>query len=414
MAPASLSLWERGSRPVPQSAVVAIDNALRCGGALTDLSFALTTPQVSDGRAVWMHNFPAESGPVWTWIRTPNVTATTAEISWGPWRAAIEVPTGDGVVVTAPFSIPNPAAVVDVVGGGWVDFGRSDPTGLAPAPIVAGLELVRPTEDRNNTLRLLSDHFRTLLDRAGRSSVELARFLGIDIDVVDSVVGVRHSASAIPTLSAADADGSSPGVIGARFLRARTARALSWNDVVALCAKLPGADQLGKVTLAAVRSFESGGMPRVRELVARLDTCLRLDGHLGVVELGTGNGAQEIRFPEYWVGPVWIGVAGATDVDVELRWGDYRRLFRAASPVRVTCRKSVPGRDPLLVRAPAGSSVSWGVGHDSGAVDVNADWLPVETSSQVRLIDTALELLLAITGRTSADLEAFACGAASG
>lgn len=407
----AVSQYENGRITAGAEVVGSIDAALGADGVLIDLAFALRTPESLRPARTWRHNFEPGGGPVWAWVRAAGaVRVVSCRFGWGPARVAVTEPAGaDGVIVTSPLSVPNPAVTVDLEQPGWVDFGRGVPPSWLPIPVVDAGHMVQPSSQQDYTLRLVSDRLRQVLIADDRSTAELAAFLGYDVDVLQAVVG-RTRERPDPFVRPRPAMSRQPPS-GARLQTIRTGRGMSRDDVVRGAARHPGAAEARPVTEDRIRAAENGTPSFNGDLLARLDMVYRCDGELTYQALGTASGeGLSITFPSYWTGPVWLSFQPLEkpELDVILRWDRLLRPIKMTGPTSVTCRKSSLPQCPLEVaHTSLPCVVTFGIGKDATAVDVNDAWQSGDRYATEELFEDVLKGIAALAGRSTAELAAF-------
>ncbi len=172
------------------------------------------------------------------------------------------------------------------------------------------------------------------------------------------------------------------------------------------------APALPKVSRPALERVERLGVaPQADRWLSRLDMVYRADGRLGIERAyNSAEGAPtkrrfgtaavtEFKFPEYWVGPVWLQASsdrGRGEVaSLELTWGPWRRRQRIRSGQVVTMRKARLGAVPLQVELPAGWHFVAGTGAAGTAWDINDDWQPRSLSAGRALLSQTLATLSA-------------------
>lgn len=416
----TLSQWESGRRKVDAETVADIDRLVGADHALSDLAFAVGTPTGLPCLSRWAHNFAREDRAVWAWLRCPTDVideSVKAGIIWGPWRGVVDVPSGDGLVVTSPVSVPNPAALVQLGSPGWVDFGRGAPPWWLPVPIVDATKIVAPDDDTDFVLGLVSDKLAARLKENGRTAADLATFLDLPSAAIEAVVGSGGGRQAggvtIP---------KRPAVVGRSradskgdLLRAvRVARNLSLRDVVRIAASLPGISDLDEpISLHAIRQLEKGQYPRVPEIVPRLDVVYGCDGlltHHYIFRERQGRLLRE-RFPPYWVGPVWLEVVPTENQagHIEIRWNGHRRPVELHGPTFVTFRQAWAGMPPVEIACIDSCIVSGGLGREDEAVDINAQWIPDGYREPI-VVDEVFAAVLGMGHKTLEDFDQFLSG----
>lgn len=416
----TISRWEAGDRQPDLYSIRALDRELNAGGAFEDLTFALRTPQTLRPKYSWSHNYPPGGSPVWAWVRTPPTPESTVEIvaSWGGYSFALAATNGrTGIILTSPTSVANPAATIDLDTAGWVDFGRGTPPPWLPIQNCDVLKIGEiETEPFTHTLRRLAAHVKSLLAANGRSASEFAEFLGQSAGVVASALGADPPETRVWPIPRFTRSHHRQTPSGRRLREIRTGRGYSLREVEALARNLPTREDVPDLTLHELRAAETRWSARRiskrSHLLGRLDVIYRADGDLVCQRLGETATPAQLRFPPYWVGPVWLQLSGreGTTTRFELRWGPHRRLHDTEVESIVTCRQSQPDQVPLHVVAEPLARVSWGIGRRDDAIDINSDWLPVDASGPGEQLEELTNLLLTWVGRTREELDEFLRG----
>jgi transcriptional regulator with XRE-family HTH domain len=407
-APSAVGHWEQSRRLVPRLQLLELDRVLGAGGALADLVFALRTPKTIAARHRWYHNYDTSGGPVWAWLRTETSEPSSARIQWGPYRLYLPaIDTLTGTIINAPVSVDNPPTLVELSTPGWVDFGRGNVPESLAIPVIAGPDLLTIDDAHNETIGVVADHLRQLLDRFGRTEYDLAAFLGLRPKLVAEVLGRAGQRALVETIDArrtvADIDRAR---LGDRLIAIRKGRGITQREVSRLLCNLPGVDELPPVTDYHIRSIESDRQPRVEHLISRLDLLYRCGLLTDEPVGGAMAGPSEVIFPNFWVGPVWVTVEpyAASTVEVELRWGRYRRPLLVHGLTTVSFRKSRPGQEAVEINVPANCGWRAGIGDHPEAVDINANWMHVDEIAQRAIVAELLQRLLDLAGR---DLRSF-------
>lgn len=404
----AISQWESGHRPSgpTQPQVEAIDRRFAANGCFSDMYAAVRTPTGLDADCDWFHNFQGTSGPCWGWVRTGHAGQVNGHLDVGPFRLEFEVPPGDGVFIQSFAFASNPAVHVHLETPGWVDFGR----GLVPnelgVPVVVAVDyaVMGPGAARDPAMSAVTR--AVLEERFGRKPGWFEEFkatAGRRVEVgrqlltrtLKAPFGTSADLTADPPATALSAQRWS----GDRYARLREARGLSLVDAADLATQLdPG---LPHVTKDHVHRLEQGSTPRVPQLIERLDMVYRADGRSCTVQIDAVHevrpGHVEVRFPSYWIGPVWVQFLRAEPGDISvarLTWRPWRKHVRLVHDAVVTCRRSVTAAAPLAVDVPQGWRVTAGVGVHPKAIDVNEGWGFVDPTAAKQALTYYYEIVL--------------------
>jgi transcriptional regulator with XRE-family HTH domain len=433
-SPASISMWESGERAsrsnshMPQ--ISAISKALGLPAeqamALEGMWSAAGTVTVLPSRLRWAHNFQEPPTPAWAWVR-PAVTgadgvASLQVTNW--WSEALQgskefaCGTG-GVFLLYATTVTNPPLEVSLATAGWVDFGR----GRVPADVAAsiGATVIDARDIVTFSMPvdqpLAPEHHREAHGTLRRArDVTLALGLGWRIFVphlgmikpqhaTHSLDGSSLRPSASPGETITDSEGrvERQALMPAAQLRAlREGRGLSREQVVQQVAAL---DPRNPVTTHAIEMIEATGrFPDVAGLLAALDHVYGCDGRLGLDRIFYSVAARPVagnryavRFPAYYVGPIWVQATGrdANDVGiVDLTWGPWRRRQKVRSAMLLTTRKARPDAVPLTVSAPRGWRVIAGTGAAPTAADINHGWHPVSIRAGVAVLREGVDAII--------------------
>ena len=415
VAASTVSMWESGRRTAHASVVAKVAQALGLppaeNAALNGLLRAATTPLAVAPQITWAHNFQPPSQPAWLWIRPdPSSGLQRVTLSWGPFVATITEPLPTaGLLIHAPASAPNPPVVVTLDAAGWVDFG----VGVVPPAVAEQLGI-----DMRDARTLLKA-FEPLTPGLGphepvagplapwfEQGRDLARRLGLAWELIAPHFGVlRPGWSEVGPGIPGEADRPLSTVLllpPPELQRCRESRGLSRRELADRVNALDGFNQL---TAKAIEKLElTGRPPDIAGVTARLDRVLELDGRLGLDRTyyshNPATTTHRIRFPDYWIGPVWIQVF--TDrieaVGVDLIWGPWKRRQRLHHGAVVTTRKSEAGAGSLQVITPRGCRVVAGTGLPPMARDINGGWRPLNTAAAVRLVRDGIMAVLRPAG----------------
>lgn len=436
-SPASISMLESGKRAtrssprLPQISAIAGKLSLPRHQmmALQDMWSAAGSVTVVVPRSRWAHNFP-EPSPAWAWVRPREVgadgMATVQVTNW--WGEALQGSRtftcgSGGVILCYATTVTNPPLEVSLASAGWVDFGRgripSAVAGLLGAILLDAREMIdfsMPVDPPLDADDRREGH-RTL----GRAR-DVALSLGLGWRIFAPHVGMiraHHSTHSLdgsslepsgwPGETVTDSQGNveRQALVSAAQLRAlREGRGLSREQVVN---KVNSFDPLNHVTAHAIETMEATGtFPDVPGVVAALDHAYGCDGRLGLdrvfdsVAIPPDKGNKyTVRFPAYYVGPIWVQATGrdANDTGViDLTWGAWRRRQRVDSAMLLTTRKARPDSVPLVVAIPKGWRVVAGTGAAPTAADVNHGWHPVTFKAGIAMLREGVDAILASQG----------------
>lgn len=403
------SMWETGARRISIDHLRRLDGLHSADGALVDLALALDTPQGLPPRTLWAHNPQGPSRPHWAWLRPrPGEGRVDALLLWGAFAFDCSAPCDDrGFFVTSPVSMPNPPVWVHLRAPGWVDFGQGRIPDELGVPAFEAVTAARLSTGGQSPVGLVDPSVVTRFRREPRFAEAVVDFFGLKAELIRQVFSAVE-----PKNYMADLTTDPPGPVAATrpfdgpALRAlREARGLSQADAAQLASDmLPD----HPVSEDQVRVLERGGNPRPRLLRSRLDTAYRGDGVTGVEDLDVAGtrSPYAIEFPPFWIGPIWVALEGDDPAPgrVELAFGRHRKHVMARPGVTLTCRRSIPEKEPLVVSCPPGWRVDAGVGHRPEARDVNWGWRDVNDAS-TRGDAPVHELFLGLFGRTRAEFE---------
>jgi transcriptional regulator with XRE-family HTH domain len=391
----ALNQWEHGVRAPTRTQLRQIDDLYTARGALLDLCLAVGTAAAFEPRLSWSHNFTEEAGPVWAWLRPASTAGQVlAELSWGPVHTRVdEGCSADGLFVASPVSPANPPLHVRLDAPGWVDFGRGVPPTALGLPIIDAAQIVPDADGGAHDSRWLFDATAPLF----------ARLQAIFRRLSGSRRSLRPYFSTLSPLTgdeqpdALSGSEDEPGLVvePSELRRIREARNLSREDVAREASKL---DRAHEVDAHIIRNLEHGRSPRVVGLLSRLDMIYRADGRLGVETVRAEPvrpGLWLARFPEYWIGPVWVNFASRRPTteaiaDVVITWFPWRTRLRVHHGTSVTFRRATFDAAAPEISVPPGWLVQVGVGLPRTAHDVNADWRPAGRRAVVVLLRDGL------------------------
>lgn len=344
-------------------------------------------------------------------IRAADPTAdTTVWADWGPVYAK-DIRVGpSGTVINVPVSVPNPAANFHFRNGvGWVDMG----TGRIPRDLgfdaVRGVDLIEAP-----FLDYATQVFMRRIRSWGRGrpgwEQHVMSFFGGATFVRDALAVPTDAADKDPAINVDLRGRRGPAVQrpeGADFERARSGRLRSRPDVASVTTSM---DPTHPASEDQIRRLEAGGSPRVRLLRARLDVICQADGHLtddpvDVVLVhtdGGGTATHEVRFPDWWVGPVWFRATtpGGLPLKLRVQWGDWVKEPTLDSGQTAAARRPAHDYPAPLLTAPFKAVVTAGLGRVDGAVDINRHWDMVDSRAERRLVRQFRRTYLATFTRT--------------
>lgn len=433
---ASISMLESGDRATRSSPrlpqIGAIAEALGLPRnqrkALQDMWSAAGSVTVVPPRTRWAHNF-AEQLPAWAWVRPREASADGTAVhvtNW--WGEALQgsrrLACGPGgVILCYPTTVTNPPPEVSLGQAGWVDFGR----GAIPAAIAARLGAVLLDAREIIGSSMPADPPLSADDRReGRTTLGRARDVALSLGlgwrifaphvgmlrphhVAHSLDGSSLEPAAWPGQVTTDNQGNveRQALVSAAQLRAlREGRGLSREQVASDVSAL---DPGNRVTAHAIETMEATGrFPDVTGVVSALDHVYGCDGRLGLdrvfdsvaVRPGKGN-KYSVRFPAYYVGPVWVQAAGRDANDtgmIDLTWGSWRRRQRVRSAMLLTTRKARRDSVPLVIAIPGGWRAVAGTGAAPTAADINHGWHPVTFKAGIAMLREGVDAILAAQG----------------
>jgi transcriptional regulator with XRE-family HTH domain len=427
--PNNLSQWENGSRNPHPVMVRRLGVALGLSpdeqDALLGLWRAAGSVVALPPRIRWEHNYQPESdrkhhsaaqgGPAWVWLRCASgADKVSVSVGWGPWGEDIRLPaTRSGMLASAPFSLPNPPIQVTFSQPSWADFG----SGKIPQGVSDRLQIQRFVAANLAHGRLDDPPELSAVEEAEvKHGLDGMKWLGeskVNIlwqQIKPRLGAMRPSKEPRPLQGATivqtnwteplrtDATGDlidqflqTPAQIKAIRKNGRNLSAEAAAQAVNN-ANLVGEDDV--VSSNQIENLERRGtIPTSSRIIARLDYVYGMDGYLGIERVFSSrsmktqvnkDGQWTIRFPEFWIGPIWLQLRAPKrlsdeggEVQLDLQWGPWRRLQMVRDATVVTTRKSTPENDVLLVRPLKGWNLIAGTGLVPGAIDINGYWYPV-------------------------------------
>ncbi|MCP3987823.1 MAG: helix-turn-helix domain-containing protein [Actinomycetia bacterium] len=381
--PTALSNWELGARSMSLD-MHQIDEALEADGVLAGLMWALATPEGLEPSRAWTNVFPGPSTPVWMWIRTEE-PSLRIEAEWGVFRLESERQIdSNGLFITLGASVKASPVVVQLSARGWVDFGRGEiPSTVPDAEVIGAISLARPSSATGVFMDLFSaemaDRFKT---SHPREIASLTREAPNRVTTFFERFTRPHSASNQPRPPMSEGIDS---VERMRFAKLRKARGLSLAETADRLTALTDV-RASKDTL---RRFENDeGEPHDRLLPAALDQVLGANGHLAIAKIHSGQGPGIVRFPSFWLSPMWLSLEGESMAVLELYWGSWWRKLSRELPMLVISHYAEPAA-PLRIVADPGVRWTAGLGRMIGAIPINQDWAPTSyDAAQQALIET--------------------------
>lgn len=397
-------------------------------------------------RSLWQHNYhpepsragdvSAQNGPAWVWFRCPpSRSAVSVSVGWAPWGDSFTVPaTRGGMLVSAPISLPNPPLQVNFSSPAWADFGN----GVIPPEVAERLEImtvdgVMLTRGRFSDPPELNEEELSgkiqqdlelqdvgLLDRVASSFKirwqQLRPHLGAmrPNATVQLLEGARTVEADWEGTLQVDYQGALVSQLLLPLKQIRDIRKKGRGSSVELTASTANAKDLAEkedhITGNQVENLERRGtIPAKKWVIARLDHVYQLDGHLGIERTHSFSGVRPtidkdgfyvIRFPDFWIGPVWLQLHAAhavsppkSDGTLDLRWGWWRRLQQVRHNTIVSTRKAAADSEPLRAKIPPGWRITAGTGIVPGAIDINHDWYPTSWHATRMLIREAFTSL---------------------
>lgn len=370
---AAISHYEWAKREITFETMKALDDVYDAGGALFDMAQALGTPFALPPRERWVFH-PETARPAvaahfgagharsrWVLLRShPGDCRLDAKLSWGPIAFDISVPCDDdGVFVQGPAG-PRPVTVsVRLRTPGWVDQGR----GLAPAHLGRPV-LAQPCDPR-------------------------FRVTAAPIAVEQRPAGVKDGVGLLSITTAYEA--LRPRFTGEDYHRLREGRCFVLEDVAAWAtALLPSAP----VTVDTIRRLERGKAPRCLFLRSRLDVVYEAGGYATdeAVDVRGARERFELRFPEFWVGPVWFEFLSETQqwADAHVRHGVNEQAIRVVPGACVVDERRRRDSESYVIKCPLGWRVRAGLGARQGApaIDLGPDHVRSAVAARVPLLTT--------------------------
>jgi len=431
----TVSNWETGRRSLSPERVRQIAIALGLSpdeqDAMIGMWRAAGSTSALPPRVRWEHNYHpeadrrgdpcAQGGPAWVWLRCgPGDRSVTVSVGWAPWGEDFTVPvTRTGMLIHAPASLPNPALQVTFSTPSWADFGN----GIVPPDVVDRLQIKAVDGTTLSRGRFVDP---PELDEAEIKEVKP------DLDAMQGLSGKFNVLwqQIKPQLGAMRPSSRVQPLDGAQLMQTNWMGVLRTDDrgelvdqLLQMPEQIKAIRKLGRslsaeaaaqgantvepagvddqITANQIETLErSGTLPDSARIIARLDHVYELDGYLGIERVFSSRTARidqkglcAIRFPDFWVGPVWLQIRAPERPDQEtveaalnLYWGYWRRLQLVKHGTIVTTRKAVADGEKLMVHLPRGWSLAAGTGAVPAAIDINHDWYPASFTAAAKLI----------------------------
>lgn len=352
----AISNYESAGRDISFETMKLLDDLFGAGGALFDMAQALGTPTALTARERWVFH-PETPRPVvtahfgadtarcgWVLLRPqPEHGRVDATLSWGP--IAFDISTAcddDGIFVQLPAEARPATVAVRLQAPGWVDQGRG------PAPAHLG---------------------RPVIPLAGHPHLRV-RTAPVSLD--PRPAGVRDGAGLLSITT--PYAGSPPRFAGEGYGVLREGRCYVLEDVAEWATALLPTEP---VKVDTIRRLERGSTPRCRYLQARLDAVYETGGSTAyeTVDVHGARERFELRFPEFWVGPVWFEFLSETQpwAAVHVRQGRNEQAIRVVPGACVVDERRRRDAEPYVVRCPLGWRVRAGLGIRPGAPAVDLD-----------------------------------------
>jgi hypothetical protein len=170
------------------------------------------------------------------------------------------------------------------------------------------------------------------------------------------------------------------------------------------------------VSVDQLKYFEEHGGTRVPFMASKLDRVYRTDGHTcrevvdPIHRRTEGDAAKaEVKFPDFWVGPVVVTITSPSTEDREgrlnLTWGPWRTPLIVTSGRGVTCRSDTPKGKPLEIEYPSGWELKVEIGFDPDAIDINGDvWDPKSVDAGMRILKDNVPIYKRLWEQSQEDL----------
>lgn len=397
--PSTVSQWESDARRVDPAALRSVrELAEGRGGDLGQLLDRAGTPRALLAAHRWEHNFPADAPGVLAWVRStePN-SVSKVQVNWGILQATIERNAGSsGLLLYGPGGVTNPRLVVDLEVEGWCDFFVGEPSADLGIDLVAVASLLQAGSHRSPFSVFFARHVR---DNLPPDTEGIASVLGANQTLIEGVMAEHElQDERVTTIAAADvADVADVARTPEASIRqARSGYRLSQQELADMVEK-----QTGRfVTQDAVSRLERGLDVNDHLMTAAIDRTLGADGRLtrsllkNVIE-----GSAVIKFPTWWVGPIWIRVD--QPALVSLTWPPYAKRLRVESGGTVLYTRCADPATPLEITVtPNSVTASVGLGRHPGAVDINDQWWPASIDFLNETMFSGEKLVLKVFNRS--------------
>ena len=415
---------ENGSVQPSRSDVAILEQLASTQGAVYDIAIALGSPTAIPPRRRWRHNFQPPRGPIWVWIRpTSGTTHLAVRIHWGPLRLAINFDSldADGVFVSSPYSVTTPALHVELDEPGWVDFGRGVVPDALGVPVLSGMSEVGLREHVRRFVREFTEEQIQKSFGGKRLWVgRLNRFLGVRPELVHQLRQVANDPSEPGPISPWEFDDDEAWRPPDRsaLTALREARILTIREVAEIARSLDPEvpDTHSWVSALETRRF---GKKQVARLPI-LDVIYGADGRLCgpaleqtlASEAGIVSAERTrftIPFPRYFAGDVWFTITplepGSNDVIVVS--APWKKLIKVRETTTYSFRRAESDGADVEVFVPMTCRITYGVGWNPKAVDINLDWVPIDPAAKNRLFTEFREVWLIVFGKTEDDLSLF-------
>ena len=379
---ASLSQWESGAVLPPNEHVLALDELYGAKGALRGLTWAMGTPRGLAPRQRWEGNYPTSATDVWTWIRpSSGRRSVDALLEWGPISMHLARRCGpEGVIVTSPASLPNPALVVTIRSNGWVDFGVGPIPRELGAPVVNGVLHIRFHAGAVPLLNHFVQRAKRRFSLNGDWRLAINQAVTNRHDLVESALAAPGGKWEVRDRTEIEPVPFPPsGFTGDNYRRLREARGLSQREAADAATEL---DPAIPIKPSDIESCERGRNVQRQGLRPRLDMVYGADGYscVEVVPVRQLRQSWTVDTPSYWVGPVSIAASDPARGDVEgtltLRWNAWEFKVKVRSGAPLGLRQAPGATSQLEVLPPPGWKVAAAIGRHPGAGDANKGWLP--------------------------------------
>jgi transcriptional regulator with XRE-family HTH domain len=396
----SISQWETDDRTIDRGILRSIQelgaDADREVGQILDRA---GTPAALAATRRWEHNFPSHADGVFIWIRAsePNCRMTI-NAHWGIVQLDLATTVGvNGILITGPGAVTNPRLVVDLEPDGWCDFFIGAPSERLGIEIIEAVPLFRVVKNRSPFAVLFARHLRSNMPDDPEA---ISAAVGIDVALVREMMGIEHGDAEPAEVSANDVEVRVNADLA--FRQARVAYSLSQQQLADAVNELTG----WFVTQDSISRLERGLAVNNVLLAAAVDRALGADGRLASVPFRTiVEGTPEIKFPSWWVGPIWIQVN--EPALVSLTWPPYAKRVRVDGGSGVLYTRCADPTAPLMIElAPGSVAGTIGLGRHPGSIDVNDHWWHASVDSLNQVMFMGEELTLKVFKRPRAAITA--------